>query len=132
MQQSGRNGLGASDSSRIYQIRSEEFENEDPNLLLALLATAQVRLRVSPFTTGPIRAMCDTGSQVNLLAQLNVNAELLPTKQCSMRIIGINSASKRVFTRKVCGQLFSRFDENPIAEIELLVVPELTNIYRLI
>lgn len=94
--------------------------------MLALLATAQVRLKIGPFTTNPIRAMCDSGSQVNLVAEAIVQTDLMPTKQCNIRIVGVNSVSRRPFTKKVCCQLLSRFNEIPIAEIELLVVPKLS------
>lgn len=126
MQAIGHSGLGVSSPFISKSSSLEKHQSKDPNLMLALLATAQVRLRVGPFTTKPIRAMCDTGSQVNLLAEKIMQTELLPTKQCNIRIVGVNSVSKRPFTKKVCCQLLSRFNENPIAEIELLVVTELS------
>lgn len=72
---------------------------------------------------GPLRALCDTGSQVNLISEAAVRAHCLPTKQCSVRIAGINATTKQPFTRKVVGKLLSRLQDEAIIEIELLVMP---------
>lgn len=93
--------------------------------MLALLAIAQVRIKVGPIITKPIRAMCNSGSQLNHLNEVIVQTDLLPTKHCSIRVIGINSVTRRLVTKNVCCQLLSRFSDTPIAEIELLVVENL-------
>lgn len=75
---------------------------------------------------GPFRALCDNGSQINLISEAAVRMNHLPTKQCSIRIAGINATTERPFTRKIIGQLLSHRDDQPIAEIELLVMPRKT------
>lgn len=78
-----------------------EHREAQSNVLLALLATAQVRIKIGPFTSGPIRALCDSGAQINLITASVVQAEELPTQQCNMRIIGVNGISRKLFTKKI-------------------------------
>lgn len=93
---------------------------------MALLATAQVRIKVGPLTSGPIRALCYSGAQINLITASVVQAEELPTQQCNMRIIGVNGISRKPFTKKLVCQLLPRFNDESVAEIELLIRPKLT------
>lgn len=116
-------------SELSIQIESErapaERHKSIGDVWLALLATAQVRLKVGPFTSGVIRTLCDSGAQVNLIAESTVRAARLPTQQCSTRIVGLTGGSKKPLVRKVVGQLLSRFSDEPLAEIELVVMPKL-------
>lgn len=62
---------------------------------------------------------------MNLIAESIVQTERLPTQQCNTKIIGLTGVSKKPLVRKVVGQLMSRFRDMPLAEIELVVMPQL-------
>lgn len=104
-------------------MSSNKRRKTHTDITLALLATAQVRIQVCATIVGPFRALCDTGSQINLISDAAVRKNHLPTKQCSVRIAGINATTRQPFTRKVVGKLLSHLNDKPIMEIELLVMP---------
>lgn len=94
MQSSGRSDLGTSKQVTVVSAPLDTRQDDGPNLMQALLAMAQVCLKVGRFTTGSIRPIYDSGSQVNLVAEQIVQRLLIPTRQCSIRIVGINSVSQ--------------------------------------
>lgn len=47
----------------------------------------------------------------------------LPTRQCNIRIAGINATTRRPFLRKVVCNLLPHLSKEPIMETEFLVMP---------
>lgn len=80
--------------------------------------------RISPYW----RAVCDTGAQANMVSA-NVFQQLQwPTHQCNIRFNGINGAISKPYTRKFICELLSRFNDEPLATIEVVVDRQCQNI----
>lgn len=97
-----------------------------PNVASALLATAQARLRIAAQSTQPLRALCDSGAQLNLISECAVQKERLPTQECRVQVYGIGNGTPVIFNRKVVAQIMSRFDDTPLVTAELLVSSKIT------
>lgn len=52
-----------------------------------------------------------------------------PTQQCHARFNGINGITGRPHSRKIRCNLLSRFDNKPLATIELVAVPQLSSVW---
>lgn len=107
------------------QIKDQD-EMEMEKIEAVLLATARVSLNVDGQLFGMARALCDTGAQLNLVTDSWVKANQVPTKRCNMQIFGVTGARSEHLTRKVKGKLVSRFENEILTNIELVVVPEIT------
>lgn len=80
-----------------------------------------VRLQVGPKGTNPIRALCDTGSQINLISSEIIDTFKIPTKPCRIQVIGINGTYGEPYRQKVKVGLMSRNCDDIIANIEFIV-----------
>lgn len=92
---------------------------------MVILATAQIRLKIGNRITDSIRALCDTGSQPNMISENCVLKMSLPTIRSNSYIAGFNSTDATTFNRKVVGWLLSRFNDEPLMPITLTVVPNI-------
>lgn len=91
------------------------------------MATAVIRLRAFEKISPPLRALCDSGSQANIIATEALKRLQWPTQQCHARSNGINGESGRPYTQKVVCELLSRFNDQPLAKIELVAMSQLTD-----
>lgn len=89
-----------------------------------MLATAVVRLKSETGISKPLRALCDTGSQVNMISETAARSTLCPIQKCNVRVNGVNGSKSSPHTRKMTCGLVSRFDNVVVATIDLLIVPE--------
>lgn len=91
----------------------------------AILATVVVRLRKCNQVSDPLGALCDTGSQGNMLSTTAAQRLGWPKQQCNVRFNGINGLRGQQHKHKITCELTSRFNTNALASIELVVVPEI-------
>lgn len=128
MMSTGGEGVGALTS----EMGSESKQRGDigqESIWAALLATAVVRLRKKGDVSSPLRALCDSGSQTNLISAHAVKQLEWSTERCHARFNGINGAAGQPHTQKIVCELLSRFNDEPIATIELVVAPHLADIW---
>lgn len=76
-------------------------------------------------TTKPVRALCDTGSQLNMVTEACIKDWSLPTYRSPSYVVGFNSQGPVTFTRKTKAWLLSRFDDKQIMPISFTVVPNI-------
>lgn len=122
MQNDGRSDLGAPIVANQVTANPPD-ESNDENVWAALLATATVRVRMADRTSPLLRAFCDTGAQANMISARAFQQLQWPTHQCNIRFNGINGATGRPHTRKFTCELLSRFDDEPLVTMEMVVVP---------
>ena len=98
----GRDDLGTS----ILSVSAEEDDKGT-----ALLATAVVIIEIDGQESQPMRALCDTGAQANIIDNEIVKKMRWPTRKCSFSISGVGGNFKNMLNRRVIGRLKSRFNE---------------------
>lgn len=98
------------------------------NLELALLPTARLRLITDAGVSGTLRALCDTGSQVNLITKRCVRRLGLPVHRTSIAITGVTRQVSMHATGMVLAELFHHHaDQSTDSTAQFLVVPSLTH-----
>lgn len=65
----------------------------------------------------------------NLISDDAVRDLKWPIQQSNVRLNGIHGVRTKPYVRKLVWQLLSRFNDKPLATIELVVGPELANIW---
>ncbi|XP_055847948.1 uncharacterized protein LOC129913326 [Episyrphus balteatus] len=110
-------------------IKSPEINNKGEQISSALLATAIVRIELNGQVSKPLRALCDTGAQINFISDNAVRSLKWPTQQCSIRIHGIGNAPEKSHSRKLTCQLLSRMSCTSIQTIDLIVGPNLSKLW---
>lgn len=131
----GRSDLGAPNSKEdnvipdLHTSRKidalTDADNEHPCAIWsALLATAVVRLRLHGETSHPLRVLCDTGAQSNSISAHVVKQLRWPTQRCNIQFSGVNGLSQQKHTQKLECYLLSRFSDEPVVKIQLIVVPQ--------
>lgn len=68
--------------------------------------------------------MCDSGAQSNTISAQFVRELGWPTQRCAVRFSGVDGLSDRIHNRKIVCELSSRFSDEELARIELIVVPQ--------
>lgn len=97
---------------------------EEKEIGFAMLPTAVIRLEINGHVSIPLRALCDTGSQANLINDRIIHQLQWPTQQCKVRYNGVNGTVNKPITRKLTCKLLSRFNDEPLTIMELMVAPQ--------
>lgn len=84
-----------------------------------------MRLKVGDITTNTIRALCDTGSQLNMITEECINNWSWPTYRSLSRVVGFDTKGPVTFNRKIKAWLLSRFEDDQLFPITLTVVPNI-------
>lgn len=123
-----RSDLGALNVAKLIELPHVNAINnkEEVDICTALLATAVIRLRSHGKTSPPLRALCDSGSQANMISTIALEQLRWRTQRCQARFNGINGISGNPLTRKIVCDLLSRFDDRVLATIELVAMPQLS------
>lgn len=126
-----RSDLGALTTAEQIEApaKRQRKNNEPENIWAALLATAVVRLQAHGKISPPLRALCDSGSQANMISTQALKRLQWPTQQCNARFNGINGITGRPHSQKVCCDLLSRLNDQPLATIELVAMPQLSSVW---
>lgn len=74
----------------------------------AMLPTVQFRILVNDKHTGVLRAICDTGSQINLITKDIIKKFNIPTKSIKLAIDGIASQKSAVSNQLIEGEICDR------------------------
>lgn len=112
-------------SATILMANSTRIEAKP--LTHALLPTAKVKLKTATGMTECIRAICDTGAQMNLrtlACTKRLNLALQPT---DLMIHGIGGTNITQISGVVSGQLYDRHEQWVGEEAHFVVMPELTD-----
>lgn len=92
-----------------------------------MLGTAIFRIRTSSGQlVGPIRAMCDTGSQVNLITDECVRRLKISRKACSDSIIGAGISSRIVANGNIHAEIEHRSDPGPIGNARFSILQKIS------
>lgn len=123
-----RNDFGTRNIANQIEAPKELMINrtESEDIWTALLATAVIRLRSHNKTSPPLRALCDSGSQANMISTTALKQLGWPTHRCHARFKGINGVGENPSTQKIICNLLSRFNDRVLAKIELVAVPQLS------
>lgn len=126
-----RHDFGARNVAYQIEVSKELMINrkETENIWTALLATAVIRLRSHNKTSPPLRALCDSGSQANMISTTAIKQLRWPTQRCHARFNGINGVGEKPSTQKIICDLLSRFNDQVLATIELVAVPQLSDMW---
>lgn len=89
------------------------------------MATAQIPRRVGNITNKPLRTLCDTSSQVNMITKACVKYCSLPTFRSPSQVIGFYAQGAVTFNRKIKVWLLSRFQYTKLISITFTVVPNI-------
>lgn len=93
-----------------------------------ILPTVQVRLKLPSGITAPVRAMCDTGSQVSVISKDAADRIGLTSKGSNIRLKatdGISNMKVKGLTRTEIANIFS---DDVILELDILIVASLPHI----
>lgn len=97
----------------------------DDGLQIAVIGTATLRLKLDTGISRPIRTLCDPGSQLNLITLKCANKIGLPRSPTNVNINGVNGASGMRTSGMATASICSRFNDEHIATIQLIIVPKL-------
>lgn len=96
-----------------------------------LLATVQVRLLVKNRMTAPIRAICDTGAQINLISSRIVAKFRLSTLRQETEIALATGAARETSQRKISAFLVSSYANEPLMPATFSVVGSVLGVAEL-
>lgn len=94
---------------------------------IALVPTAVVRLQIETGMSPKLRALCDTGAQLNLITRTCANRLGLIRTPSKHRVIGVEHANGIKTKGKSTVQLCSHFCDNPIMTITMVIVSRLSS-----
>lgn len=99
--------------------------DEQERICISVLATAQVRIIIEEGVSGCLRALCDSGSQLNLITKKAADRIGLPRRRTNIRVSNPlctgDTKARGIANAGIC----SRFDTQIIREIHLIVVNEI-------
>lgn len=82
-----------------------------------------VRLEFGNMKTEPMRALCDTGSQPNLITQNVIGKYAIETQWLSAGLSGISGQAMRI-RRQITAKVYPWFDSDQFIEIEFWILPK--------
>lgn len=97
--------------------------NSISNTERALLPTALVKLEIDGVKFGPVRALLDTGSMINLMSHQFQHRNQMPYVQTARRMFGIDGIAN-IVNKKVMGKICSCHESAVQINTELYVLPE--------
>lgn len=102
-------------------------DHSDLSDLITVLGTAIFRIKDrSGNYVGPVRAMCDSGSQVNLITEECVQRLKLPRKPESATIIGAGIGSNIVASGNINAQIAHRTETGAVASARFSIISKIT------
>lgn len=93
---------------------------------LAVLPTAALILSTGTKETAPIRALCDTGSQINLLTERTAQRVLLVRSFCDFSVCGVGDRELKV-KGVVVADVMDRHGNGIIQRVKFVIVPYITS-----
>lgn len=91
-----------------------------------LLATAMIQLKAERKRTGNIRALCDTGSEANLISKQCAISWNLPIKPINVSIKGVGGLVADKINGVIRAELCDQQGESTGEQIQVLVVAEIS------
>lgn len=88
-----------------------------------ILPTALIRIRIGDWQSEPLRALCDFGSQPNLITHSVVKSNALDTTHANLVITGISNDFVKI-NRKVSIEISPWFNSDVSIKLDLLVIPK--------
>lgn len=117
MTMSQQHGLGV-----VADFRTSESDGNGKQDYV-MLPVAQAKLQCGQITSASVRALCDSGAQMNLVSQRLVAREHLHVERCSASVIGINRAEPMNVNRRLKAYIVTK-DNGRVGTLhDFLVIP---------
>lgn len=93
-----------------------------------ILPTAVIYLKKNSNIYGPLRALCDSAAQLNLIRADVITNLNLSTIPCTFKIRGVNDEQPKYLTDRIVMELLSKSKETVDLSLSLVAVPYITEL----